>query len=39
MKRSAWRYLWTSTDNRKKLLITLALLIPLSFGGEYTGSR
>ncbi|MDP2966654.1 MAG: preprotein translocase subunit SecY [Pelolinea sp.] len=27
MKRSAWRYLWTSMDIRKKLLITLALLI------------
>lgn len=27
MKRSAWRYLWTSVDIRKKLLITLALLI------------
>ncbi|NMC55050.1 MAG: preprotein translocase subunit SecY [Chloroflexi bacterium] len=27
MKRSAWRYLWTSEDIRKKLLITLGLLI------------
>jgi preprotein translocase subunit SecY len=27
MKRSAWRYLWTSQDIRKKLLITLLLLI------------
>jgi len=27
MKRSAWRYLWTSKDIRKKLLITIALLI------------
>lgn len=27
MKRSAWRYLWTSVDIRKKLLVTLALLI------------
>lgn len=26
MKRSAWRYLWTSEDIRKKLLITLGLL-------------
>ncbi|MDY6867220.1 MAG: preprotein translocase subunit SecY [Chloroflexota bacterium] len=26
MKRSAWRYLWTSKDIRRKLLITLALL-------------
>jgi preprotein translocase subunit SecY len=27
MKRSAWRYLWTSEDIRKKLLITLFLLV------------
>lgn len=27
MKRSAWRYLWKSEDIRKKLLITLALLV------------
>jgi len=27
MKRSAWRYLWKSVDIRKKLLITLGLLI------------
>lgn len=27
MKRSAWRYLWKSIDIRKKLLITLLLLI------------
>ena len=27
MKKSAWRYLWTSVDIRKKLLITLAILI------------
>lgn len=27
MKRSAWRYLWTSEDIRKKLLITLLLLV------------
>ena len=27
LKRSAWRYLWTSEDIRKKLLITLGLLI------------
>ncbi len=26
MKRSAWRYLWTSKDIRRKLLISLALL-------------
>ncbi len=31
MKRSAWRYLWTSVDIRKKLLITLALLIIYRF--------
>src|SRR5512133_503003 len=27
MKRSAWRYLWMSEDIRKKLLITVGLLI------------
>jgi preprotein translocase subunit SecY len=27
MKRSAWRYLWTSEDIRKKLLITILLLV------------
>ena len=27
MKRSAWRYLWKSVDIRKKLLITLLLLV------------
>jgi preprotein translocase subunit SecY len=27
MKRSAWRYLWKSEDIRKKLLITISLLI------------
>jgi len=27
MKRSAWRYLWTSEDIRKKLLITVLLLL------------
>jgi preprotein translocase subunit SecY len=27
MKKSAWRYLWTSKDIRKKLLITLFILI------------
>ena len=27
MKRSAWRYLWTSEDIRKKLLITMLLLV------------
>ena len=27
MKRSAWRYLWTARDIRRKLLITLAILV------------
>ncbi len=27
MKRSAWRYLWTSEDIRKKLVITIILLV------------
>src|SRR5512137_788220 len=27
LKQSAWRYLWTSEDIRKKLLITLLLLV------------
>ena len=27
MKRSAWRYLWKSEDIRKKLLITILLLV------------
>ena len=27
MKKSAWRYLWTSEDIRKKILITLLLLV------------
>jgi preprotein translocase subunit SecY len=27
MKRSAWRYLWTSEDIRKKLIITILLLV------------
>jgi len=27
MKRSAWRYLWTSQDIRKKLVITIILLV------------
>ena len=27
MKRSAWRYLWKSEDIRKKLLITIMLLV------------
>ena len=36
MKRSAWRYLWTSIDIRKKLLITLALLILYRLAANYT---
>ena len=27
MKRSAWRYLWTAKDIRRKLLITLGILV------------
>lgn len=27
MKRSAWRYLWTAVDIRRKLLITVAILV------------
>jgi preprotein translocase subunit SecY len=27
MKRSAWRYLWTARDIRRKLLITIALMV------------
>ena len=27
MKRSAWRYLWKSQDIRRKLLVTLFLLV------------
>ena len=27
MKRSAWRYLWTAQDIRRKLLITLGILV------------
>ena len=34
MKRSAWRYLWTSVDIRNKLLITLALLILYRFAAN-----
>ncbi len=34
MKRSAWRYLWTSVDIRKKLLITLSLLILYRFAAN-----
>ncbi|MBX3004214.1 MAG: preprotein translocase subunit SecY [Anaerolineales bacterium] len=31
MKRSAWRYLWTAPDIRRKLLITLGILILYRF--------
>jgi preprotein translocase subunit SecY len=31
MKRSAWRYLWTAPDIRRKLLITFALLVLYRF--------
>ncbi len=34
MKRSAWRYLWTSQDIRRKLLITLALLAVYRFAAH-----
>ena len=34
MKKSPWRYLWTSIDIRKKLLITLALLVLYRFAAN-----
>jgi len=34
MKKSPWRYLWTSVDIRKKLLITLALLVLYRFAAN-----
>jgi preprotein translocase subunit SecY len=34
MKRSAWRYLWKSEDIRKKILITLGLLILFRFAAN-----
>jgi len=34
MKRSAWRYLWTSTDIRNKLLITLGILVLYRFAAN-----
>lgn len=34
MKRSAWRYLWTAPDIRKRLLITLALLVIYRFAAH-----
>ena len=34
MKRSAWRYLWTARDIRRKLLITIALLAIYRFAAH-----
>ena len=34
MKQSAWRYLWTAKDIRKKLLFTLAMLIIYRFAAN-----
>jgi preprotein translocase subunit SecY len=34
MKRSAWRYLWASVDIRRKLLITLGILIIYRFAAH-----
>lgn len=34
MKRSAWRYLWTAKDIRKKLLITLLILVIYRFAAH-----
>ena len=34
MKRSAWRYLWKSVDIRKKLLITILLLVIYRFAAN-----
>lgn len=34
MKRSAWRYLWTSIDIRKKILITIGILILYRFAAN-----
>jgi len=34
MKKSAWRYLWTSRDIRKKLLITLLILVLYRFAAN-----
>lgn len=34
MKRSAWRYLWTSEDIRKKLFITILLLVIYRFAAN-----
>ncbi|GAH47956.1 unnamed protein product, partial [marine sediment metagenome] len=34
MKRSAWRYLWTARDIRKRLLITIGLLAIYRFAAH-----
>jgi preprotein translocase subunit SecY len=34
MKRSAWRYLWTSVDIRKKILVTIGILILYRFAAN-----
>ncbi len=34
MKRSAWRYLWTSIDIRKKILVTIGILILYRFAAN-----
>ncbi len=34
MKRSAWRYLWSAHDIRRKLLITIALLVVYRFASH-----
>ena len=39
MKRSPWRYVWTSRGIREKLLMTLGDPGHLSLDREYSGSR
>ncbi|MBC8505668.1 MAG: hypothetical protein H8D34_12460 [Chloroflexi bacterium] len=34
MKRSAWRYLWTARDIRRKLLITLGIMVIYRFAAQ-----
>jgi preprotein translocase subunit SecY len=34
MRRSAWRYLWTARDIRRKLLITLLILVIYRFAAH-----
>ena len=34
MKRSAWRYLWTAQDIRRRLLITIGLLAIYRFAAH-----